>query len=96
MQKDSKLFDDFSKLASGAFGTLADMKREIEAIVMDKSEKIMARMQLVKKEEFEVMRLMVEQTRLEQEKIVNKLAQLEKLLESHDTKKKTTSNTSKK
>ena len=39
MQKDSKLFDDFAKLASGAAGTVLDKKREIEAMVMDKVEK---------------------------------------------------------
>jgi BMFP domain-containing protein YqiC len=82
MQKDSKLFDDFAKLASGAAGTFADMKREIEAIVLDKVEKLMGRMQLVKREEFEVVRLMAEQARAEQEKLIKKIAELEKLLES--------------
>ena len=36
MQKDSKIFDDFAKLASGAVGTFADIKNEVEAIIMDK------------------------------------------------------------
>jgi BMFP domain-containing protein YqiC len=88
MQKDSKLFDDFAKLASGAAGTFLDLKREIEAVVMDKMEKLMGRMQLVKREEFEVVRLMVEQARVEQEKMVKKIAQLEKLLESQGSQDK--------
>jgi BMFP domain-containing protein YqiC len=88
MQKDSKLWDDFSRLASGAAGTFADMKRVIEALVMDKMEKLMARAHLVKREEFEVVRLMAEQARAEQEKIVNRLAAIEKLLESQGSKEK--------
>jgi len=85
MQKDSKLFDDFTKLASGAAGTFLDMKREIEAIVMDKMEKLMVRMHLVGREEFEVVRLMAEQARAEQEKMAAQLVKLEKLLELQET-----------
>jgi BMFP domain-containing protein YqiC len=85
MQKDSKFFDDFAKLASGAAGTLSDMKRELEAMVLDKVEKILSRMNLVRREEFEVVRLMAEQARLNQEKLSAKLAKLEKLLESQKT-----------
>lgn len=65
-----------------------DMKREIEAMVMDKVEKILTRMNLVRREEFEVVRLMAEQARVKQEQILEKLADLEKLLESQGTKDK--------
>lgn len=81
MQKDSRIFDDFAKLASGAAGTLADIRHEVEAIVMDKMEKILHRMNLVKREEFEVVRLMAEQARIEQEHLAEKLNRLEKRLE---------------
>ncbi len=81
MQKDSKIFDDFAKLASGAAGTLSDIKREIEAIVLEKVEKILHRMHLVKREEFEVVRLMAEKARAEQERLAAKITRLEKLLE---------------
>lgn len=80
MQKDSKLFDDFSKLAGSAMGTIGDMKREVEAMIMDKMEKLMTRMQLVKREEFEVVRLMAEKARAEQERLSQRLAEMEKLL----------------
>jgi BMFP domain-containing protein YqiC len=88
MQKDSKLFDDFARLASGAAGTVMDMKREVEAIVMDKVEKLLGRMHLVRREEFEVVRLMAEQARARQEQIAEKLAELEKLLDSQGSKEK--------
>ena len=86
MQKDSRFFDDFAKLASGAAGTFTDLKREVEGMVMDKMEKIMARMHLVRREEFEVVRAMAEQARAEQEKLTLKLAELEKALDLKGTK----------
>ncbi|MEI7668790.1 MAG: accessory factor UbiK family protein [Pseudomonadota bacterium] len=78
MQKDSRFFDDIAKMASGAVGTISDAKREIEAIIMDKVEKILYRMNLVRREEFEVVRQMVEATRLEQEKLKAEIAELKK------------------
>jgi len=86
MQKDSKFFDDLARMASGAAGTFTDLKREVEGMVMDKMEKIMARMNLVRREEFEVVRSLAETARAEQEKLTRKLAQLEKALESQGTK----------
>jgi len=83
MQKDSKIFDDFAKLASGAVGTIADMKQEVEAMIMDKIEKILTRMKLVKRDEFEVVKLMVEQFRIEQEKQNHKIAKLEIMLQGN-------------
>ncbi len=89
MQKDSRFFDDFAKLASGAAGTFTDLKREVEGMVMDKMEKIMSRMHLVRREEFEVVRLMAEQARAEQEKLTAKVAELEKLLDLQGSKAST-------
>lgn len=86
MQKDSKFFDDIARMASGAAGTFTDLKREMEGMVMDKVEKILARMNLVRREEFEVVRSLAEAARAEQEKLTKKLAQLEKVLESQGTK----------
>lgn len=81
MQKDSHVFDDFAKFASGAAGTFSDMRREVEALIMDKMQKVLSRMNLVKREEFEVVKLMAEKARAEQERLNLKIARLEKLLE---------------
>lgn len=88
MQKNSKIFDDMAKLASGAAGTMLDMKREMEAMIMDKVEKLLGRMHLVRREEFEVVRLMAEQARAKQEQADKKIAYLEKLLESQESQVK--------
>ncbi len=88
MQKDSRFFDDLARLASGATGTFMDMKREMESAIMDKVEKLMSRMHLVSREEFEVVKLMAEQARAEQELLLKKIAKLEKSLESKETTEK--------
>lgn len=86
MQKDSKLFDDVAKVTSSTLGIFSDMKREAEAVMMDKIERLMTRMQLVGREEFDLVKQMVEQARLKQEEISEKLAKLEKLLESKESR----------
>jgi BMFP domain-containing protein YqiC len=78
MQKDSRLFDDFSKMASGAAGMLLDVRREVEAAVMAQVEKLLARMNLVRREEFEIVRDMAAKAREEQEKLALRLEVLEK------------------
>lgn len=80
MQKDSRIFDDFAKLASSAASTVSDLRREIEVLVMDKVERVLYRMNLVKREEFEIVRLMAEQARKEQEHLATRMAILEKQL----------------
>ncbi len=82
MQKDSKLFDDFSKMASGAAGMMMDMKREMEGMVAAQVEKFIGRMNLVRREEFEVVRDMAAKARTEQEKLLTRVAELEKRLTS--------------
>lgn len=86
MQKDSRFFDDIARLASGAASTMGDMKREVEAIVMDKLEKILYRANLVRREEFEIVQLMLEKARLEQEKLAAEIAGLKKRIEDKPEK----------
>lgn len=76
MQKDSKLFEDIAKMASGAAGTVMDMRREFEAMVADKIERLISRGQFVTREEFEVVRDMAQKARAENETLK---AEIEKL-----------------
>ena len=80
MQKDNKLFDDVARLASGAAGSVLDIKREIEASIAARVERLMMKMNLVSREEFEVVRAMAATARAEQEKLEKRLAELEKTL----------------
>lgn len=77
MQKDQKLFDDLSRLASGAAGSLLDMKREIEASVQAQVEKMIERMNLVTREEFDAVKAMAEAARAENEALNARLEALE-------------------
>ncbi len=76
MQKDSKLFEDIAKIASGAAGAAMDMKREVESAITDRIERLMARGQFVTREEFEVVKAMAQKAREENAALK---AELEKL-----------------
>jgi len=76
MMKDSKLFDDLSKMASSAAGSVMDMKREVEAMVQAKIDAWIARSQLVTREEFEVVRDMAQKARSENEALKAEIAAL--------------------
>lgn len=76
MQKDSRLFEDIARVTSGAAGAFMDMRRELEAMVSDKLERVMGREKFVTREEFEVVRAMAQKAREENEAL---RAELEKL-----------------
>ena len=85
MPKDSdnnKFFDDFSKLAGStmdmAFSSLSQLKEHVETITKTKLESTLASMNLVKREEFEVVKAMAEKARLEQGKLEKRLKAMEK------------------
>jgi BMFP domain-containing protein YqiC len=78
MQKDNRFFDDIAKIASGAAGSIIDMKREIETIVVSKLEKLLQNMNLSTKEECDALRAMVAKYRLEQEAMKARIEALEK------------------
>jgi len=77
MQKDNKLFDDIARLASGAAGGIMDMKREMESMIAIQLEKLLQKMNLVTKEEFDTLQGMLVKAREEQEEINKRLAALE-------------------
>lgn len=83
MQKDSKIFDDLARMATGAAGGLLDFKREIEAMVSTQMEKLLNKMKLVTREEHEVVREMAAKAREENKKLAERLETLEKRLKEH-------------
>ena len=82
MQTDNRLLDDLARMASGAVGALTGVRAEIEARVRDQLERILARMDLVTREEFEAVRAMAAKARAEQERLEAQIAILEARLES--------------
>jgi BMFP domain-containing protein YqiC len=77
MATENRLFDDLAKVASGALGTLTGVRTELEARVREQVERILDRMNLVRREEFDAVQAMAANARLAQERIEVRLAALE-------------------
>lgn len=77
MQSQNRLFEDMAKLASGALGAAAGIRGEMEALFRQQMERVLHEMDLVTREEFEVVRLMAEKARMENEALAARLAALE-------------------
>jgi len=77
MQSENKFVDDLAKLFSGALGAAAGLRGEVEQRLRQPLERLVAQMELVGREEFEVVRAMAEAARNEQEAMVARLADLE-------------------
>ena len=77
MQTQSRLLDDLARVASGALGVAAGMRGEIETRLRDQFERILSRMDLVKREEFDAVKAMAAKARAEQEQLNERLAALE-------------------
>jgi len=78
MQKDSRFFEDVAKVASGVAGAAMDAKRELESMITDKIERLMARGNFVTRSEFEVVREMAQKAREENAALRAELEQLKK------------------
>ena len=74
MQKDSKLFEDVAKMASGAAGAFMDVRREMESMIADKLERVIGRDKFVTREEFDTVKAMVIKAREENELLKAELA----------------------
>jgi len=69
MVNKSKLLSDLSKIAVDAMSTFSGLKKEIETLVSLRVNKIINKMNLVKKDEFNVLKKMVQKMVIENEKI---------------------------
>ncbi len=63
MLKGSAILDDMAKLASGAAGSVLELKRELEQVVQDKIEQTLAKYGAVTRDEFETVRAMATKAR---------------------------------
>jgi len=69
MVNKSKILSDLSKIAVDAMSTFSGLKKEIETLVSLRVSKIINKMNLVKKDEFDVLKKMVQKMVIENEKI---------------------------
>ena len=65
----NKILSDLSKMAVDAMSTISGVKKEIETIVSLRVDKIINKMNLVKRDEFDVLKRMVQKLLIENENL---------------------------
>lgn len=76
-QTTNRFLDEISRLMNDAAGAAQGVKREIDAVVRHQAERILADLDLVKREEFEAVKDMARLAREENEALKARLAALE-------------------
>ena len=69
MVNKNKILSDLSKMAVDAMSTISGVKKEIETIVSLRVDKIINKMKLVKRDEFDVLKKMVQKLLIENENL---------------------------
>ncbi len=81
---DNRILDDLAKVAAGALGGVADVRQEVEARLRHQFERVLANMDVVSREEFEVVKAMAAKARAEQEILAARVAALEERLREEE------------
>lgn len=75
----SRVFDELAKLMTNAAGAAQGVRKEIDTLVKTQIERAMGDMQIVSREEFDAVKEMASNARLENEALAARIAELEKL-----------------
>ncbi len=76
-QTSGRIFDEMARLVNDAAGVAQGVRREAETVMRGQMERFLRDMDLVKREEFEVLKDLVTATREENERLSAKIAELE-------------------
>jgi BMFP domain-containing protein YqiC len=79
-QTSNRLFDEMARLMGDAASVAQGVKREAETVFRTQMERIVADLDLIKREEFDVVREMASQARAENESLKKRIAELEAVL----------------
>ena len=88
MQSDNKILSDLARLGQSAAGTIHGVKSEVEGQVKSRLENLLMDMDLVSREEYEVVREMAVTAREENAELMTRREKLEKELTALKKKKK--------
>ncbi|WP_207461103.1 accessory factor UbiK family protein [Azospirillum sp. SYSU D00513] len=77
MQVDNRILDDLARVAGGAFGALSSLREEAEAQMRQQLERVLSRMDVVSREEYEAVSSMAAKAREEQETLAERVTALE-------------------
>lgn len=80
-QTSNRLYDEFARLMTDAAGVAQGVRREAEGVFRTQMERFVADLDLVKREEFDVVRDLAAKARAENEKLAARVAELEAQLE---------------
>ena len=87
MQTRSRILEDIARLTNGAAGVASGMRDEVETLVQQRLERVLENLNLVRREEFEVIEAVAIRAREEQEALEKRVVALEKKLASAARKK---------
>lgn len=76
-QTSNRLFDEFAKLMTDAAGVAQGARREVETVFRSQAERFLTDMDLVRREDFEIVREMAVRAREENERLAARVAALE-------------------
>ena len=76
-QTTNPIFDNIAKMMTDAAGAAEGVKKEVESMVKAQAERFINAMDVVKREEFEVVKAMAQKAREENEALKARLADLE-------------------
>ena len=85
-QTSNRIFDEFAKLMTDAAGVAQGVRREVETAFRAQAERFLADMDLVKREEFDVVREMAIKAREENEALKERIAALETRLSGDEAR----------
>ncbi len=73
----SRFFDEVAKMMTNAAGAAQGLRREIDTLIQSQMERLLNNMELVKREDFEVVKAMAQKAREENEALSRRLAAVE-------------------
>jgi BMFP domain-containing protein YqiC len=80
----SKFFDELAKLMTNAAGAAQGVRKEVDTLVQGQVERVLNNLNVVKREEFDVLKDMAEKARSENETLAKRIADLESRLAKPD------------
>ena len=76
MQSQNRIFEDMSKIATSAMGTMAGVGREVETMIRARVKELVGGLDLVERDEFEAVKAMAATARADAEALKAELAAL--------------------
>ena len=76
-QTNNRILDDLAKLMTDAAGAAQGVRKEVQGVVRSQFDKLLADVDVVRREEFEAVKAMAEKARAENERLAARLAEME-------------------